>query len=146
MREGFATVPDVSWDDIGALREVRDELELAVLHPLRHPEQFEQLGLGMPTGVLLYGPPGCGKTLLAKAIAHESNANFMSVKGPELLDKFVGESERAVRQLFQRARTSSPVRRQMSNRVASLSLSLPFFLSFLFSSLIIYKSQSPDWE
>ena len=128
MREGFATVPDVSWDDIGALREVRDELELAVLHPLRHPEQFEQLGLGMPTGVLLYGPPGCGKTLLAKAIAHESNANFMSVKGPELLDKFVGESERAVRQLFQRARTSSPVRRQMSNRVASLSLSLSFSL------------------
>ncbi|CAH0518117.1 unnamed protein product [Peronospora belbahrii] len=107
-REGFATIPDVSWDDIGALSEVRDELSLAILQPIAHPERFAALGLSMPAGVLLYGPPGCGKTLLAKAIAHESGANFISIKGPELLDKYVGESERSVRQVFQRARASSP--------------------------------------
>ena len=107
-REGFATVPDVSWDDIGALQSVRDELTLSVLEPIRNPETFHALGLSLPAGVLLYGPPGCGKTLLAKAIAHESGANFISVKGPELLDKYVGESERAVRVVFERARSSSP--------------------------------------
>jgi ribosome biogenesis ATPase len=107
-REGFATIPDVSWADIGALAPVRDELVLSILHPIQHPERFEALGLKMPAGVLLYGPPGCGKTLLAKAIANESGANFISIKGPELLDKYVGESERAVRQVFQRARASSP--------------------------------------
>lgn len=107
-REGFATIPDVSWADIGALAPVRDELVLSILHPIQHPERFESLGLKMPAGVLLYGPPGCGKTLLAKAIANESGANFISIKGPELLDKYVGESERAVRQVFQRARASSP--------------------------------------
>ena len=107
-REGFATVPDVSWDNIGALQAIREELTLSVLEPISHPEKFKQLGLPLPAGVLLYGPPGCGKTLLAKAIANESGANFMSVKGPELLDKYVGESERAVRVLFDRARSSSP--------------------------------------
>ncbi|KAL7690183.1 putative AAA+ ATPase domain, ATPase, AAA-type, core, AAA ATPase, AAA+ lid domain-containing protein [Plasmopara halstedii] len=107
-REGFATIPDVTWDDIGALDEVREELALAILQPIAHPERFAALGLSMPAGVLLYGPPGCGKTLLAKAIAHESGANFISIKGPELLDKYVGESERSVRQVFQRARASSP--------------------------------------
>jgi ribosome biogenesis ATPase len=81
---------------------------LSILHPIQFPERFEALGLKMPAGVLLYGPPGCGKTLLAKAIANESGANFISIKGPELLDKYVGESERAVRQVFQRARASSP--------------------------------------
>ncbi|KAJ0394969.1 hypothetical protein P43SY_010125 [Pythium insidiosum] len=107
-REGFATIPDVTWADIGALAAVRDELVLSILQPIQHPERFEALGLKMPAGVLLYGPPGCGKTLLAKAIANESGANFISIKGPELLDKYVGESERAVRQVFQRARASSP--------------------------------------
>ena len=107
-REGFATIPDVSWDNIGALQSVREELSLSVLEPITHPEKFEALGLPLPAGVLLYGPPGCGKTLLAKAIANESGANFISVKGPELLDKYVGESERAVRQVFERARSSSP--------------------------------------
>jgi ribosome biogenesis ATPase len=107
-REGFATVPDVSWKDIGALGAIREELTLSILEPIANPERFEQLGLSMPAGVLLYGPPGCGKTLLAKAIANESGANFISVKGPELLDKYIGESERAVRQVFERARASSP--------------------------------------
>jgi ribosome biogenesis ATPase len=107
-REGFATVPGVSWDDIGALTSVREELTLSVLEPIRNPEKFAALGLSLPAGVLLYGPPGCGKTLLAKAIANESGCNFLSVKGPELLDKYVGESERAVRMVFERARSSSP--------------------------------------
>jgi ribosome biogenesis ATPase len=107
-REGFTTVPDVSWDDIGALASIREELTLSVLEPISHPEKFEALGLPLPAGVLLYGPPGCGKTLLAKAIANESGANFISVKGPELLDKYVGESERSVRVVFERARSSSP--------------------------------------
>ncbi|GMH98956.1 hypothetical protein TrST_g10971 [Triparma strigata] len=107
-REGFATVPDVSWNDIGALHEIRNELQLSIVEPISHPEKFIQLGLSMPAGVMLFGPPGCGKTLLAKAIANESGANFISVKGPELLDKYVGESERAVRQVFERARASSP--------------------------------------
>ncbi|CAM9463918.1 unnamed protein product [Pylaiella littoralis] len=107
-REGFATVPGVSWSDIGALASVREELSLSILEPIAYPERFEKLGLTIPAGVLLYGPPGCGKTLLAKAIANESGANFISVKGPELLDKYVGESEKSVRQVFQRARASSP--------------------------------------
>lgn len=107
-REGFATVPDVSWDDIGALKDVREELTLSVLEPIRNPEKFQALGIPLPAGLMLYGPPGCGKTLLAKAIANESGANFISVKGPELLDKYVGESERAVRLVFERARSSSP--------------------------------------
>ena len=107
-REGFATVPDVTWEDIGALQSIREELTISVLEPIRSPEKFQALGLPLPAGVLLYGPPGSGKTLLAKAVAHESGANFISVKGPELLDKYVGESERAVRLVFERARSSSP--------------------------------------
>ncbi|KAM9317248.1 nuclear valosin-containing protein-like [Gastrophryne carolinensis] len=107
-REGFATVPDVTWADIGALEEIREELTMAILAPVRNPEQFKALGLMAPAGVLLAGPPGCGKTLLAKAVANESGLNFISVKGPELLNMYVGESERAVRQVFQRASNSSP--------------------------------------
>ncbi|KAE8200462.1 hypothetical protein A4X06_0g3704 [Tilletia controversa] len=107
-REGFATVPDVTWSDIGALHAIREELSLAIVQPIRRPELFRALGVSASSGVLLWGPPGCGKTLLAKAVANESRANFISVKGPELLNKYVGESERAVRQVFARARTSSP--------------------------------------
>lgn len=107
-REGFATVPDVTWEDVGALQDIREELTMAILAPVRSPEQFQALGLGSPAGVLLAGPPGCGKTLLAKAVANESGLNFISVKGPELLNMYVGESERAVRQVFQRGRSSAP--------------------------------------
>ncbi|XAO22229.1 hypothetical protein I312_100997 [Cryptococcus bacillisporus CA1280] len=107
-REGFATIPDVTWSDIGALSQTRDELHMAIVQPIRHPELFSVVGIDAPSGVLLWGPPGCGKTLLAKAVANESRANFISVKGPELLNKYVGESERAVRQVFARARSSSP--------------------------------------
>ncbi|XP_038816435.1 nuclear valosin-containing protein-like [Salvelinus namaycush] len=107
-REGFATVPDVTWDDVGALHDIREELTMAILAPVRSPEQFKALGLSAPAGVLLAGPPGCGKTLLAKAVANESGLNFISVKGPELLNMYVGESERAVRQVFQRGRNSAP--------------------------------------
>lgn len=107
-REGFATIPDTTWAHIGALREVRDQLEMAIVEPIKRPESFARVGITAPAGVLLWGPPGCGKTLLAKAVANESKANFISIKGPELLNKYVGESERAVRQVFERARSSVP--------------------------------------
>ncbi len=107
-REGFATAPDVTWNDVGALGALREELRMAILEPIRNPDLFESVGLSTPCGVLLYGPPGCGKTLVAKAVANESGASFLSIKGPELLNKYVGASERAVRQVFSRARASSP--------------------------------------
>ena len=107
-REGFATIPDTTWADIGALGGIRDELVTAVVDPIKDPEIYAKVGITAPTGVLLWGPPGCGKTLLAKAVANESRANFISIKGPELLNKYVGESERAVRQVFVRARSSIP--------------------------------------
>lgn len=86
-REGFTTVPDVTWSNVGALNDIRDELRMAIVQPVKHPELFEAVGIANPCGVLLWGPPGCGKTLLAKAVANESRANFISVKGPELLNK-----------------------------------------------------------
>lgn len=107
-REGFATVPDVTWKNVGALSRVRMELHMCIVQPIKKPELYEKVGISAPAGVLMWGPPGCGKTLLAKAVANESRANFISVKGPELLNKYVGESERAVRQVFQRARASAP--------------------------------------
>jgi ribosome biogenesis ATPase len=107
-REGFATVPGVTWADIGALHSIREELHMSIVEPIKRPELFNAVGIQAPCGVLMWGPPGCGKTLLAKAVANESRANFMSIKGPELLNKYVGESERAVRQVFSRARASSP--------------------------------------
>lgn len=108
VREGIITVPDVTWDDVGSLNQVRKDLQLAVLAPVKYPELLKKLGLGVPSGVLLCGPPGCGKTLLAKAVANEAGVNFISVKGPELLNMYVGESERAVRTCFRRARNSAP--------------------------------------
>lgn len=85
-REGFITVPDVTWDEIGSLQDIREELKLAVLAPVKFPEKMARLGLTAPSGVLLCGPPGCGKTLLAKAVANEAGINFISVKGPELMN------------------------------------------------------------
>lgn len=107
-REGFATVPDVTWADIGALSDVRLEMQMSITERIRRPNLFASVGITAPAGVLLWGPPGCGKTLMAKAVANESKANFISVRGPELLNKYVGESERAVRQVFVRARASTP--------------------------------------
>ena len=107
-REGFATVPGVTWGEVGALGRVREELQLSILAPVTHARQFASLGLPSSSGVLLVGPPGCGKTLVAKAIANEAGINFISVKGPELLNMYVGESERAVRGVFQRAKNSAP--------------------------------------
>ncbi|QEU63082.1 Rix7 [Kluyveromyces lactis] len=107
-REGFATVPDVTWSSVGALDKIRIELNMAIVQPIKRPELYEKVGISAPAGVLLWGPPGCGKTLLAKAVANESRANFISIKGPELLNKYVGESERAIRQVFNRARASVP--------------------------------------
>lgn len=108
VREGIVTVPDVTWDDVGSLKQVRKDLQLAVLGPVKYPELLNSLGLSAASGVLLCGPPGCGKTLLAKAVANEAGVNFISVKGPELLNMYVGESERAVRTCFRRARNSAP--------------------------------------
>ena len=108
QREGFTTTPEVTWDDVGSLTEVREELAFSIVEPIAHPARFQAMGLQISTGVLLYGPPGCGKTLVAKATANEANANFISIKGPELLNKYVGESERAVRTLFARARAAAP--------------------------------------
>jgi ribosome biogenesis ATPase len=107
-REGFTTTPSVTWSDVGALTDVREELKFSIVEPINRPHVFQYLGQKISTGCLLYGPPGCGKTLVAQAVANEANANFISIKGPELLNKYVGESERAVRSLFARARAAAP--------------------------------------
>ncbi|KAM9794936.1 ATPase family gene 2 protein homolog A [Neosynchiropus ocellatus] len=108
MREVAIDVPKVRWSDVGGMEEVKLKLKQAVEWPLRHPEAFTRMGIQPPKGVLLYGPPGCSKTMIAKALANESGLNFLSVKGPELLSKFVGESERAVREVFRKARAVAP--------------------------------------
>jgi ribosome biogenesis ATPase len=107
-REGFTTIPDTNWSHVGALHDIRKKLEMCIIGPIKQPELFAKVGIKPAAGILLWGPPGCGKTLVAKAVANESKANFISIKGPELLNKYVGESERAVRQVFQRARASAP--------------------------------------
>jgi len=108
MREVLVEAPTVKWGDIGGLLDVKQELQEAVEWPLKHPEAFKRLGVEPPKGVLLYGAPGTGKTMLAKAVATESEANFILVKGPELFSKWVGESEKAVREIFRKARQSAP--------------------------------------
>jgi SpoVK/Ycf46/Vps4 family AAA+-type ATPase len=108
IREVFLEVPTVKWSDIGGLGEPKQDLIETVEWPLRDRDAFERIGIDPPRGVLLYGPPGCGKTLLAKAVANESQANFISVKGPELISKWVGESEKAIREVFRKARLSAP--------------------------------------
>lgn len=108
LREVLVEIPNIKWDDIGGLENVKQELIEAVEWPLKHPESFKRLGVNPPKGILLYGAPGTGKTMLAKAVANESQANFILVKGPELLSKWVGESEKAVREVFKKARQVSP--------------------------------------
>jgi len=108
MREVLVEIPKVKWDDIGGLEEVKETLKEVVQWPLQHPDAFDRVGIKPPKGVLLYGPPGSGKTLLAKAVANESDANFISIKGPEVLSKWVGESEKRIRDIFKRAKQVAP--------------------------------------
>lgn len=108
MREVFVEKPDVSWSDVGGLEEVKNKIKESVEWPLKNPEMFKRLGIRPPRGILLYGPPGTGKTMLAKAVAKESEANFILINGPSLLSKWVGESEKAVREVFRKARQTAP--------------------------------------
>jgi transitional endoplasmic reticulum ATPase len=108
MREVLVETPNVKWDDVGGLEKVKQELKEAVEWPLKYPDNFKRMGIRPPRGLLLYGPPGTGKTLLAKAVAKESEANFIQIKGPSLLSMWVGESEKGVRKIFERARQVAP--------------------------------------
>jgi transitional endoplasmic reticulum ATPase len=108
MREVYIEVPTVHWEDVGGLEEVKQELREAVEWPLTNPKIFKRLGIHPPKGILLYGPPGCGKTLLARAVATESEVNFITIKGPEVFSKWVGESEKAVREVFRKGRMAAP--------------------------------------
>src|SRR2546426_337593 len=108
MREVYIEVPTVHWSDVGGLTEVKQQLQEAVEWPLKKPEVFKRVGIRAPKGILLFGPPGCGKTMLARSVATESEANFISIKGPELFSKWVGESEKAIREVFRKGRTAAP--------------------------------------
>jgi transitional endoplasmic reticulum ATPase len=108
MREVLVELPKISWDDVGGLENATEDIKESVEWPLTNPERFDLMGIDPPAGVLLYGPPGTGKTLMAKAVANETNANFISIRGPQLLSKWVGESEKAIRQTFRKARQVSP--------------------------------------
>ncbi|CAH0014521.1 unnamed protein product [Clonostachys rhizophaga] len=107
-KEGFTAIPNVSWDQVGALKQARKQLTTSIIGPIKDPEKYLNWGIKKPSGVILWGPPGCGKTLIAQAVANEAQASFILISGPELLNKYVGESERAVRELFERARLSAP--------------------------------------
>jgi len=108
MREVYIEVPAVHWEEIGGLEEMKEDLRQAVEWPLKNPEVFTRMGIRPPKGILLYGPPGCGKTLLARAVATESEANFITIKGPEVFSKWVGESEKAIREVFRKGRMAAP--------------------------------------
>ena len=108
LREIYVEIPDVSWESVGGLTEIKDRLKESVEWPLTKPELFEHFGIKPPRGIVLFGAPGTGKTLLAKAIANEAKANFISIKGPELISKWVGESEKAIREIFKKAKQSAP--------------------------------------
>ena len=108
LREIYLEVPEVSWDQVGGLEEVKERLKESIEWPLTKPEMFEHFGINPPRGIVLFGAPGTGKTLIAKAIANEAKANFITIKGPELISKWVGESEKAVREVFKKAKQSSP--------------------------------------
>jgi len=108
IREFFVEMPDVKWEDVGGLDDIKEELKEAVEWPLKYSDVFTKANTNPPKGILLYGSPGTGKTLLAKAVANESGVNFISVKGPSLISKYVGESERAIREVFKKAKQASP--------------------------------------
>jgi transitional endoplasmic reticulum ATPase len=108
MREVYIEIPTIHWNEIGGLEEAKQELREAVEWPIKSPEMFKRLGIRPPKGILLIGPPGCGKTLLARAVATESEANFITIKGPEVFSKWVGESEKAIREVFRKARMAAP--------------------------------------
>jgi transitional endoplasmic reticulum ATPase len=108
MRDAIVEIPSVKWGDVGGLEDAKKRLKEGVEWPLKYPGTYESLGMDPPKGMLLYGPPGCGKTMVAKALANEANANFIAVKGPEILSKWVGESERGVRKIFRKARQMTP--------------------------------------
>jgi len=108
MREVYVETPTVHWEDIGGLEGVKQQLKEAVEWPLKYPGAFKRMGIRPPRGILLYGPPGCGKTLLARAVATESEANFIAIKGPEIYSKWVGESEKAIREVFRKGRMAAP--------------------------------------
>jgi len=108
LRETIVEIPNITWDDIGGLEETKKDLQEMILYPIEHPDKFQKFGMSPSKGVLFYGPPGCGKTLMAKAVANECSSNFVSVKGPELLTMWFGESEGNVREVFDKARAASP--------------------------------------
>ena len=108
MREIMIDIPDISWEDVGGLEDIKSELQEAVEWPLKYPKLFEKAGIRPLNGIILFGPPGCGKTLLAKAVANESKCNFITVKGPEILSKWVGESQKSIREIFRKGRQASP--------------------------------------
>jgi len=108
LREVHAEIPNVTWEDIGGLEKTKTEMKEMILYPIDYPDKFKKFGMKPSKGVLFYGPPGCGKTLMAKAVANECSSNFISIKGPELLSKWVGESESQVRGVFDKARTAAP--------------------------------------
>jgi transitional endoplasmic reticulum ATPase len=108
LRELSASIPDVSWEDIGGLEDTKTSLREMILYPIEHPEKFKKFGMKPSKGVLFYGPPGCGKTLMAKAVAHECSSNFVSIKGPKLMTMWFGESEENVRGVFEKGRTAAP--------------------------------------
>merc|ERR1712228_532671 len=108
LRETVVEIPTTTWEDIGGLEDVKANLREMILYPIEHPDKFQKFGMHPSKGVLFYGPPGCGKTLMAKAVANECSSNFISIKGPELLTMWFGESEANVRDIFDKARSAAP--------------------------------------
>merc|ERR1712157_350703 len=108
LRETVVEIPTTTWEDIGGLEDVKANLREMILYPIEHPDKFQKFGMQPSKGVLFYGPPGCGKTLMAKAVPNECSSNFVSIKGPELLTMWFGESEANVREVFDKARTAAP--------------------------------------